>query len=73
MLQRLRALNPRQLGAAVALLTFLAWSPAILGGFAWDDTNNLVDNQRLQGWGALVEVFKHDAMWSAKIDRKSVV
>ena len=61
MLQRLRALNPRQLGAAVAMLTFLAWSPAILGGFAWDDTNNLVDNQRLQGWGALIEVFKHDA------------
>ena len=69
MLQRLRALNPRQLGAAVALLTFLAWSPAILGGFVWDDTNNLVDNQRLQGWGALVEVFKHDAMWSAKMDQ----
>jgi tetratricopeptide (TPR) repeat protein len=65
----LRDLTPKQQNLFVAAVTFLVWSPSLLGGFAWDDTNNLVDNARLQGWPALIEVFRHDAMWSAKMDQ----
>ncbi len=51
----------------IVLLTFIFWSPALTGAFAWDDTNNLVDNHRLQAWSAIIDSFRNDAMWSANM------
>lgn len=50
---------------ALALLVGLAWAPAVGGDFVWDDINNLVNTDRLMYPDAFVQVFRHDAMWSA--------
>jgi hypothetical protein len=55
----------RKSGAALFALVLLVWLPSLWNGFVWDDINNLVNTDRLQHWNALVEVFKHNAMWSA--------
>lgn len=58
----------RWLPVALFGLVALAWMPALQNGFVWDDINNLVRTDRLQQPGAIFEVFRHDAMWSAEAD-----
>ena len=57
---------------AVALLTVLVWSPSLSGEFVWDDVSNLVDTDRLRAPGAVLEAFRHDAMWSAGAEQAAV-
>lgn len=68
-------LDPRRPRAAVALVfvvTLVAWTPAVLNDFVWDDFNNLVYSDRLKSWSAVWESFLHDAMWSANLPQSSV-
>lgn len=62
--------------ASRAFVIFLAavvfWSPALFGDFVWDDVNNLVDAPLLRGWPAIVESFRHDAMWSARMNAAAI-
>jgi hypothetical protein len=59
-----------------ALVVFLVsacfWASSLFGDFVWDDVNNLVDSTLLRGWGAIVECFKHDAMWSARMNAAAI-
>ena len=52
----------------IFLFALVFWSPSLFGEFAWDDTNNLVDSDRLRTWAAFWECFRHDAMWSARMN-----
>ena len=61
--------SEHRLAACVAALVFVLWIPALFGGFAWDDANNLVDGSRLKNGRAFFEVFVHDAMWSANMQQ----
>lgn len=72
MIERLQAMTERQRLGLVFLFSMVFWVPALWGQFAWDDTNNLVDSDRLRGWGAIVESFKHDAMWSARMGQAAI-
>ncbi len=61
--------DTRKLGALLFALVIVMWLPALMGGFVWDDINNLVTTDRLRHWSSLVESFKHNAMWSAERDQ----
>lgn len=68
-------LAARSVAAQCALLAAvlgLCYLPALAGGFVWDDTNNLVQNDRLRSWQSLIEVFLHPAMWSANLPTGTV-
>lgn len=56
----------------VFAFALLFWSPSLFNEFAWDDTNNLVDSDRLRGWAAFAESFRHDAMWSARMNAAAI-
>lgn len=58
----------RRRAGFVFLFALLFWAPSLLNEFAWDDTNNLVDSPLLRGWPAFAECFRHDAMWSARMN-----
>ena len=47
------------------------WLPAVGGEFVWDDLSNLVESDRLRSWSAVIDSFRHNAMWSA--DRPQAV
>jgi protein O-mannosyl-transferase len=51
---------------AVAAITAAVWAPSVRGGFVWDDQHDLIRSERLHRLGAVVEVFRHHAMWSAE-------
>lgn len=56
----------------IFLVSVVFWSPALFGDFVWDDVNNLVDAPLLRGWPAIVESFRHDAMWSARMNAAAI-
>ena len=55
-----------RLALALAVVVLAAWAPALRGGFVWDDYHDLVRSDRLHRLGAVVDVFRHHAMWSAE-------
>lgn len=59
------AVSRRRLALALAVVVTAAWLPALRGGFVWDDYHDLLRSERLHRLGAVVEVFRHHAMWSA--------
>jgi tetratricopeptide (TPR) repeat protein len=61
----MRAPRAPALAGLVVLAVVAVWLPALWGGFVWDDHYDLVDSPRLHRLGAVVDVFRHDAMWSA--------
>ena len=64
--------RPRAAVALVFVVTLIAWAPAVLNDFVWDDFNNLVYSERLKSWSAVWESFLHDAMWSANLPEAPV-
>ncbi|MCB9546633.1 MAG: glycosyltransferase family 39 protein [Myxococcales bacterium] len=65
-------MTTRALAATVLGVTAAVWLPALLGGFVWDDVNNLVITDRLHHWSALPQVFQQPAMWSAGADAGAI-
>ncbi|HEX4459476.1 MAG TPA: hypothetical protein VIA18_15960, partial [Polyangia bacterium] len=60
--------RPRTLALLVAVLPIVvaaAWAPALRGDFVWDDQHDIVSSDRLHHARAIVDVFRHHAMWSA--------
>ncbi len=51
--------------AVVAVGVAAAWAPALRGDFVWDDQHDIVHSDRLHHARAIVDVFRHHAMWSA--------
>jgi tetratricopeptide (TPR) repeat protein len=45
------AASPAWRAAAIILLTFVAYLPALRAGFVWDDDTHLINNVVLQDWG----------------------
>lgn len=68
MINAFKAWPPSARVGFVFLFALVFWSPSLFGDFAWDDTNNLVDSDRLRNWAAFGESFRHDAMWSARMN-----
>jgi tetratricopeptide (TPR) repeat protein len=64
--------SPRRLALALALVVAAAWTPALRGGFVWDDQHDIVRSDRLHHWRALADVFRHHAMWSADAPETAV-
>lgn len=67
-----RDLSPATLGAILFGFTFVVWLPSVANGFVWDDVNNLVSSDRLMQWRSFIDVFFHDAMWSAEREQAAV-
>jgi hypothetical protein len=60
------ARSPRSRAALLlAVVTAAVWTPSLRGGFVWDDQHDIVRSDRLHHWSAVVDVFRHHAMWSA--------
>src|SRR6201985_152882 len=57
--------RPRTLALLVAVLVAAAWAPALRGDFVWDDQHDIVHSDRLHHARAIIDVFRHHAMWSA--------
>lgn len=55
-----------RLALAVAAVAALAWLPSLRGGFVWDDQHDILRSDKLHRLGAVVDVFRHHAMWSAE-------
>jgi protein O-mannosyl-transferase len=49
----------------LAVVTAAVWTPSLRGGFVWDDQHDIVRSDRLHHLSAVVDVFRHHAMWSA--------
>ncbi len=64
--------RPRAAVSLVFVVTLIAWAPAVLNDFVWDDFHNLVYSDRLKSWSAMWESFLHDAMWSANLPEAPV-
>lgn len=60
-----RRLSPAVLAVGLAVAVAAVWSPALSGGFVWDDQFDIVRSDRLHQIDAVVEVFRHGAMWTA--------
>ena len=57
--------RPRTLALLIAVIVAAAWAPALRGDFVWDDQHDIVNSDRLHHARAIVDVFRHHAMWSA--------
>jgi hypothetical protein len=57
--------RPRTLALLLALAVAAAWAPALRGDFVWDDQHDIVHSDRLHHARAMLDVFRHHAMWSA--------
>ena len=55
--------SPAALSLLVVVLVAVVWSPALSGGYAWDDRNLFVDNPAIRQPGALWAAFQQD-FWS---------
>lgn len=53
-------------------LILLVYLPALWCGFVWDDLTVIVGSDRLRSWGAIIEVFRHPAMWSAGFETGAI-
>lgn len=49
----------------LAVVTAAVWTPSLRGGFVWDDQHDIVRSDKLHRLAAVVDVFRHHAMWSA--------
>src|ERR1700759_2665835 len=56
----------RTLALLLALAVAAAWAPALRGDFVWDDQHDIVHSDRLHHPRAMLDVFRHHAMWSAE-------
>jgi len=69
-------LQPRRLALALpiglAALVAAVWAPSLSGAFVWDDKNDIVRSDRIHDLGAVVEAFRHHAMWSATAPETTV-
>ena len=44
-------------GGLIVLLVFLAYLPALHGGFVWDDDTHISTNETLRSWQGLREIW----------------
>jgi protein O-mannosyl-transferase len=58
-------MSGRARAATLALLVAAVWAPSLRNGFVWDDQYDILRSDRLHHARAVVDVFRHHAMWSA--------
>jgi hypothetical protein len=47
----------KALGAALVLLTFVSYGPALTAGFIWDDDDYVENNSTLRSWDGLRRIW----------------